>query len=168
MFWSPPRPSFTKSFQTNTEGTYKNMTISRQLRFIIVTYYIKVFWLFAIDWSVLNTEVPQTTPRLERARPFPSKKTQVAISPTDISRDASWHLYFTPSSINLFFLTINGVRMRVYKYSRLMKRKFNQWTWKRLRRGLEGIRNIVLVAEKILASSLNRHDYKRFCSVRSC
>ena len=45
-----------------------------------------LFVVFASTDSVLNTEVPQITPRLERARPFPSKKTQVAISPTDISR----------------------------------------------------------------------------------
>ena len=46
--------------------------------FFVVCHRLILFWIQA--------EVPQTTPRLERARPFPSKKTQVAISPTDISR----------------------------------------------------------------------------------
>ena len=81
----PPPPIHNKRF-SDQHWRYVKKYDHLEARFVTVTYHVKAFSLFAIDWFCSEYLGPIATPRLERARPFQSKKTQVAISPTDISR----------------------------------------------------------------------------------
>ena len=71
MFWSPPTPIHNKKIFSDQHWRYVQKYDHLKARFIIVTYHIKVFSLFAIDWFCSEYWGPTNNITFRESPPFP-------------------------------------------------------------------------------------------------
>ena len=111
----PPFPIHNKTF-SDQHWRYVQKYDHLDARFITVTYHIKAFSLFAIDWFCSEYWGPINNATFRKSPPFSIQENPssnftkghkaVKKGPRQIVHkniNASWDLYFTLSSINKFF-----------------------------------------------------------------